>query len=182
MNSTNNEQIMDFEDNKTVPFETRVYYSKEEAIFGIFLGGLLAAFLIILLVFMIQDAAFIILNAVSIVMFCFLLFMVLLGIYLAYACFSNYKKAIKKVAQIILNEEGLQTENSKFTTWDTIKSVDIILDGSKYCLLYDYDGGREKFSFYQEYYDLKAKELTKLLKIYRGRFEINRLKNSEKND
>lgn len=166
MNPTNNEQIMDFEDDETVPFETKICYD----------GYIDIELIVFTPIFLFS----LYLYSISIYNFYFGIVSLCLGLlvgYLLYLTYRKYKLFIKKESQILLNQNGIQTAQTKFYTWDKIQNIDIILDSKKYYLVYDYECGKEKFFFDEENYGLQAKVLTKLLKIYRGRFEMNRLKN-----
>jgi hypothetical protein len=134
MNPTNNEQIMDFEDDETVLFETKICY---ESYLSIELIILTPAFLF-----------FLYLYSTSKYNFYFGIFPLCLGLlvgYLSYLAYQKYQIFIKKEPQILLNRDGMQTAQTKFHTWDKIQNIDIILDSKKYYLVYEYEGGKENF-------------------------------------
>lgn len=178
MNTINNEQIIYFEDDEMVPFETKICYSKTNAMIGMGLGTF----------FIISGTYFTIATKATsdLVIFLFPLVTFLIGLFISYFSFQNYKKASKNVAQIILNEEGLQTMDSKFFTWDGITKEQVIWEESgdkiKRFLIYEHEGTAEKFFLDDKEIEIGISELTNLLKIYRGRFEVKRLKNAERNN
>jgi hypothetical protein len=98
----------------------------------------------------------------------------LFSFFYAYHYYQNYRQALKNEAQIIINEQGMQTLDTKFLTWDTIFYEEIVYKSKfgkdkAFYLEYEYEQDKESFLLKNEYNI--PDNLEYLLKIYRGRFE-----------
>ena len=76
-----------------------------------------------------------------------------------------------KNVQVILNNEGIQTENVSFYEWSDIEGEDVIMkrtgnSASNY-LVYDYPNGRVELSITD--FNITKRKLETLLRVYRGR-------------
>jgi hypothetical protein len=90
----------------------------------------------------------------------------------------NYKDLAKKqnpTPRIILNENGIHTIFTGFYSWDEIRNETIITrKNSKmsFCsLFYEHKNGNREIEL--DDLTIDSKKLTRLMKIYRGRFEEN---------
>jgi hypothetical protein len=164
-------QFPTFDDDKTVPFETKILYPKGDRIQGMIFTILLSVLSFGMYIPSFYD------NPQNLL----LLFPIGFGfffLFLTYQFYKDYKKAVKKVPQIIINEEGMQTINTNFFIWDSIhrERISLVKEGKAtyYCLEYEYERSRETFHLNNS--STSPEKLHHLLKIYRGRFEQQRNK------
>jgi hypothetical protein len=167
-----------FIDDDTVPVETRIYYETSSPLFIILFLSFVICFFLIVSYNLSFD------NKGWFPLYWAIVFGVAIIPYQVYML----NKAVKKVPLIIINEQGMQTEDTSFYTWEKITNEGIITeeyhDLELDYLTYEYETGKEKLGITN--YDAvikgyecgkeklqigNAKELSHLLKIYRGRFE-----------
>lgn len=100
----------------------------------------------------------------------------LLSVFGAYLGFKEYKQATNKEPQITINDKGISTISTGFYSWEFIFNADVVAEGSgkntRYYLVYDHPHGSEHLEI--EDYDTDARSLSKLLGVYRGRWEERR--------
>jgi len=87
--------------------------------------------------------------------------------------YDSLKGLRNRNPQIIINNNGLQTSESRFYTWDEISAEEVVSRGtgksrSSY-LIYDNPAGREEF--YIDDFDLSAGRIERLMRGYRSRYE-----------
>jgi hypothetical protein len=74
--------------------------------------------------------------------------------------------------QIIISDDGIETEKVPFFSWKSISGEDVDYfyekNNNGEFFIYDYPAGRQKVSISN--LDTSGKELKELLKIYRGRY------------
>ena len=143
-----------FESDLTVPPETIICYSKgKNFIEMIVMLGCMSIGLYLI----IQDNSYIVGTIFT-----------LIGGY--FAC-KEYKEATNKSPQIILNDKGIETINTKFYNWNEIfnENVEILGSGKHihYYLTYEYPGGVENLLV--DDFNVEYKELRRLLRVYKGR-------------
>ena len=146
-----------FQDDLTIANETVIYYlsSKNYTQMAIMLGCLVFG-----ICFLLMSNSYIIGTILSII-----------GAYFGY---RNYKEAINKEPQIIINEKGIKTISTDFYSWKEIENENVLCEGSgshtRYFLIYDYPFGSEKLKIND--YDIDQSSLNKLLIVYRGRSKM----------
>lgn len=87
------------------------------------------------------------------------------GVYLSYV---HYKNVTNRLPQIVLNNEGIKTINTKFYNWEDVFDENVDNSGNNdYYLVYGHLDGIEILSI--DHYDIGHKELLKLLRVYKGR-------------
>ncbi len=163
-----------FVDDKNIAFETRVYYSKNSAILGLVFYMLVVAVFIGIFIYL-SYKKYSTLNFGLILGYIIMFGLFgLFSFFYAYHYYQNYRQALKNEAQIIINEQGMQTLDTKFLTWDTIFYEEIVYKSKfgkdkAFYLEYEYEQDKESFLLKNEYNI--PDNLEYLLKIYRGRFE-----------
>ncbi|MDJ1498417.1 hypothetical protein QNI19_36115 [Cytophagaceae bacterium DM2B3-1] len=143
-----------FHDDPSVPHETIIYYAKGKNFIEM-------AFMLLLMVggifLEVRTDTYIIGSLMAVV-----------GAFLSY---RKFREATNTTPQIILNEQGIQTIDTPFYKWSEITDEEAISEGTgnniRYYLIYQYSGGHEKLSI--DDYDINPKSLNKLLILYRGR-------------
>ena len=87
--------------------------------------------------------------------------------------FIELKKVKNKNVQVVLSNDGIQTENVAFNSWSDIKGEDVIAERTgktvSHYFIYDYPNGTVKVDIAD--YDTNKRRLEKLLRVYRGRSE-----------
>jgi uncharacterized membrane protein YciS (DUF1049 family) len=147
----------EFKDDLSIPAETIIYVSKNKSLTSVVIITLLFALGIYQLVF---TENYLIGLALAV-----------LGVIAGSKEFMKVGKAVSNEPQIILNEQGMQTVNAQFYEWSQIVNEDLILEGGKHkswYLTYTCPSGSEKLDISD--LTTKAKEMEKLMKVYRGRF------------
>jgi len=97
-------------DDKTIPFETKIYHSKAIKIYYIILIVGLGVF-----------GFYGVINNDW-----YGYFVIIISIVIYYEMVSKYSN---KEAQIIINEEGIKTIETEFITWDSVKNISVELQG-----------------------------------------------------
>ncbi len=167
---------MDFEDDKTVPFETKVLGNRTRAAVLLVAYSVLMFICFCLIIYFGVDNY----NLAALIFFCFGLILFMYGFYCFY---QEYNNLSPENPRFIINEEGIKTPKQKFMLWSNLENEKIIEKKShEFFIIYEYNKSKEEVYLEGEILDIEITKLTKLLKIYRGRFEMNRLKNSEKQD
>lgn len=170
MNTTNNEQMIDFEDDKTVPFETKILGNRTRATALLVIYSSLVLICLCLIIYFGVDNY----NLGVVIFFCFGLMLSLFGFYCFY---QEYNSLSPKNPQFIINEEGIKTPKQKFMHWSNVTKEQIIEKKlHDFFIVYEYDKRKEEIYLDMDILDMEIPKLTKLLKIYRGRFEANKLK------
>jgi hypothetical protein len=143
-----------FQNDPSISKQTIIYYSKIKNLFQMSLG----ISCIVIGLYLSSDSKNIIFGILILV----------LGVYLSY---KEFREAFNTTPQIILNEKGIETVNTKFYNWESIKNEEVICDGfgknTHYYLIYDYPNGKEYLQI--DDYNTNMKLLNKLLILYRGR-------------
>jgi len=143
-----------------IPQQTVLYYSKGYSIFKHILGLCLIGSAIGALLMSKKYNVFLILGA--------LLFIVL-GVF---NFIKGLRQFIDKRAQVIIDNNGIKTVNTKFYEWSYIKNDEVIAEGqgrfTTFYLVYDYPEGTEKLLIND--YPIDQPTLIKLLRTYRGRY------------
>ncbi len=142
-----------YEDDYTVPAETVIYYSR---------GAILVRMVLIMLcgvvgIYFLIEKNYIAGALLSIV-----------GVWFSY---SEYKKFLNKLPQIILNNKGIEIQLTGFTEWENIEDEKVISRSSGRTtttyLEYLYPDGNVQLSI--EELDITKKKLQNLLHTYRSR-------------
>jgi len=147
-----------FQDDLEIPDETIIYYSKGKNLFEmlLFLGCLLLG------LYLIKKETYIFGTILSVV-----------GAYFGY---REYKQVTNKEPQIIINDKGISTISTEFYSWELIFNEDVIGEGrgenTRYYLVYGHPLGAEHLEI--EDYDTDSRSLSKLLGLYRGRYDMKR--------
>jgi hypothetical protein len=143
-----------FQNDLSISKQTIIYYSKIKNLFQMLLG----ISCIVIGIYLSSDSKNIIFGILILV----------LGVYLSY---KEFREAFNTTPQIILNEKGIETINTKFYNWESIQKEEVIRDGfgknTHYYLVYDYPNGKEYLKI--DDYNTNMKILNKLLILYRGR-------------
>ena len=147
-----------------LPFETRIYYSKRK----------LKKLINILLGFMVVDGVLVFLVRSFFGGAYFLGSFMMIFLVIVY---TDVKKKYKNdKPQIIINEDGIESDKVSFWGWENItnETVDFLYgrNASGEHLVYDYPAGQQKLSL--GYIETNRAELKNLLKIYRQRNEKKR--------
>jgi len=155
-----------FVDDPDLANEHRIYFSKLKKIL-IMLMSILCIGFGLALIFMPQKEPF---SFSAIWGYIFGTFIVLGMCWLFY---DSLKGLRNRNPQIIINNNGLQTSESRFYTWDEISAEEVVSRGtgksrSSY-LIYDNPAGREEF--YIDDFDLSAGRIERLMRGYRSRYE-----------
>lgn len=146
-----------FMDDYDVPAETIIYYSKSknfgELIFMLVLmgGGLYLA---------LKTDSHLIGGGIAI----FALVM----------AFKEFREATNNEPQIILNDKGIQTIKTEFKTWSEISDEEVVVESSgknTTCQLVYYYDDYERAELLIDDYNTNQRDLEKLLRVYRGRYE-----------
>ncbi|NUY81115.1 hypothetical protein HUK80_09430 [Flavobacterium sp. MAH-1] len=157
----------EFHDDKGVPFETVIYFSKGQKIFQILMGVLFIAMGIFLAIPAKKD----IFGWISIAF----------GIFFAGKALRDY---FNNDPQLVLNEKGLKKKKGEFTGWQHISGEDVIMKRRgkhmQQLLVFRTQGIYHEIQVFE--LDKKGSELEKLLRIYRGRFEENQKAPSTETD
>lgn len=144
-----------FLEDPSVPQETAVYYSK---------SAILVQCIVMLLCLGLGIYLFIIKQYIG---------AVLLSAFGAYFIYTEYKKAMNKDAQIILNDKGIETVSAGLVEWKDITDDEVVTiragKSSNIYLRYNYPGGSEKINIAE--LDTDKKALENLLHTYRVRSE-----------
>ncbi|MDJ1506073.1 hypothetical protein [Xanthocytophaga agilis] len=150
-----------FHDDPSVPNETIIYYAKGKN----FIEMALMLLLMVGGIFMLVRTDSYIFGSL----------MTVVGAFLSY---REFREATNTTPQIILNEQGIQTINTPFYKWSEITDEEAISEGTgkniRYYLIYQYSGGHEKLSI--DDYDINLKSLNKLLILYRGRSQKQKIR------
>lgn len=146
-----------FMDDYDVPAETTIYYSKSKNIGElIFMLALMGVGLYLAL----KTDSHLIGGGIAI----FALVM----------AFKEFREATNNEPQIILNDKGIQTIKTEFKTWSEISDEEVIAERSgkneTYHLVYYYDN-YERAELLIDDYNTSQRDLEKLMRIYRGRYE-----------
>lgn len=143
-----------FEDDLNVPAETIVYYSKGKNMID--MGVMLFVFAVGLYMILENES------------YIFGTFLCILG---AFFLYDKFKTVTDDSPQIILNDKGIQTVNTKFYKWDDIESESVDAEyagkSTSHYLTYEYENGIENLLI--DDYDIDPKALKKLLRVYRSR-------------
>ena len=155
-----------FVDDKTIPNETFIYYSKKMSIMIILLLIPLFAYGI-LIITMAVDAKVPILAVFGI------LFLIIasIGIY-----FLGYKRLRNREPQLILNNDGIYSNKKGFHKWEEIERC-TISPGNKAMFGYTHSRGGECIDIQELNMKNNGIKLSKLLVVYRER---NKLQNNRK--
>jgi len=155
-----------FVDDKTIPDETLLYYSKKISL--LIIGTLIPIFALgILLLVMAVDEKYPMIALFGII------FLVLSGVVIY---FFGYKKLINREPQVILNDKGISTKKKGFHKWEEIERC-FIISGNRALLKYTHSRGHENIDIQELGIKNNGIKLSKLLMVYRER---NKLKNSKK--
>ncbi len=150
-----------FEEDPSIPQETAIYYSK---------SAILVQCIVLLLCLGLGIYLFIIKQYIGAVLLC---------AFAGYFIYTEYKKAMNKDAQIILNDKGIETISAGFVAWKDITDDEVVTiqagKSSNTYLQYNYPDGSEKVNINE--FDTNKKALENLLHTYRVRSEkkVNRL-------
>ena len=83
-----------------------------------------------------------------------------------------------KKPQILINNEGIKTINTKFFNWNQIQNEAVVADGNgenaRIYLIYEHPEGNEKFEITK--LDIDQIKLEKLINIYKGRSKTSTIK------
>lgn len=143
-----------FHNDPSIPKQTIICYSKIKNLFQMLLGFCCIA----IGIYLASDSKNIIYG----------ILILMLGIYLSY---KEFREAFNTTPQIIVDDKGIETVNTKFYNWESIKNEEVIRDGfgknTHYYLVYDYPNGKEYLKI--DDYNTNMKILNKLLILYRGR-------------
>jgi ABC-type multidrug transport system fused ATPase/permease subunit len=143
-----------FHNDPSISKQTIIFYSKIKNLFQMLLGF----FCIAIGIYLLYDSKNIIFGILILV----------LGIYISY---KDFREAFNTTPQIILDDNGIETVNTKFYNWENIKNEEVIRDGygkhTHYYLVYDYPNGKEYLKI--DDYNTNMKKLNKLLILYKGR-------------
>jgi len=149
-----------FIEDLSVPQETSIHYSK---------NAILVQCIILLLCLGLGIYLFIIKQYIGATLLC---------AFGGYFIYTEYKKAMNKDAQIILNDKGIETISAGFVEWKDITDEEVVIiragKSSNMYLQYNYTNGSEKVNINE--FDTNKKALENLLHTYRVRSEkkINR--------
>jgi len=143
-----------FEEDLTVPYETIIYYARGKNYAQMFMMVLFSGAGIYLLLH--SDSY--ILGGLVFVMG---LFMVV----------REFRQANNTDPQITLNGNGIETVSTPFYSWEDVtdEDVDMVSSGrsTEHYLVYNHPEGSEHLQI--DDYGIEAKELRRLLRLYRGR-------------
>jgi len=152
-----------FVDDKTIPDETLIYYSKKISIIIISLMMPLFAFGILLLI--ITDDVKEFMNVIF--GFFFMISTAIIGY------FFGYKKLINKEPQLILDNKGIYSNKKGFYKWEEIESC-IIWTGNKAVLLFTHSRGHENIKIQELNVKNNGIRLSKLLMVYKERNKLQK--------
>jgi hypothetical protein len=149
-----------FTEDLSVPQETTIYYSK---------GAIMVQIVVMLFCLGFGIYLFIMKSYIAAALLC---------AFAGYFIYTEYKRAINRDVQIILNDKGIQTVSAGFIDWKDIENEEVITvssgKSSHTYLQYDYPEGSEKVEIGE--LDTNKKTLESLLHTYRLRSEkkVNR--------
>ena len=143
-----------FKDDKAIPKETIIYYSKGKNFFEMVI--MLAGFFAGIYILTTSESYY---WGIGLIIVC------------GYLAFKEYKEATNREPQIIINEKGIKTISTQHYPWAEIRNEEVISEGygkhTKYYLTYDFPNGNEKLQI--DEYETQQRELENLMRIYRGR-------------
>lgn len=147
-----------FVDDRAIPSETLLYYSKTISI--AIIGSLIPLFAFgILLLVMAVDEKY------PMIAFFGIFFSVLSGVVIYY---FGYKKLTNRKPQLILNDKGINTTKIGFHKWEEIEKC-FIISGHRALLKYTHSRGHENIDIQELNIKNNGVRLSKLLMIYRER-------------
>jgi len=157
-----------FVDDKTIPSEIVIHYSKTMGILAIVLLVPIFAFGILLLIFAIDEN-----NSVGAIFSSFFSIVSLIGGY-----FYGYKKLKNREPQLILSNKGIENSKTGFHKWEEIEEYNIITGRQAY-LRYTHSKGKECIGI--SYLNIKNNgiKLSKLLMVYRERNKLQNLRKTK---
>ena len=141
----------DISDNKTIPDETIIYFSKTTN--WIFIVSSIFTFAVGVFLLTINDTTLTIFGVIALIIS-------------VYRFYKEYMKLKKREPQIILNNKGIETVNTDFYKWGEIGGEKI---GNQY---FTYEHPRGKESIYIADLDINPFKLSELLVLYRERSKL----------
>ena len=154
-----------FEDDKTVPEETVIYYSKLISVVIILSVTPMFLYGVLLLVMSMDEKE-------PIIALLGIIFLTLSGILCYY---FGFKRLINKEPQLIINDKGISTKKLGFHKWEEIEECEI-LTGNQAMFRYRHSEGYVGVSIQELNIKNNGIKLSKLLVIYKER---NKLQNNK---
>jgi len=161
-----------FTDDKTVPDETVIYFSKAKSWLAVAVSLVCLSFALFLF-FSLKDKFDG--YGIFIVVFILLIFFVSIVVF-----FDGFRKLNNVEPQITINNRGIKTIATDFYKWEEIEYAKIksVSSGTgksrtiKHYLTYKHPKGKEEINIYA--LDISRKELTELLILYRERSKLQK--------
>ncbi len=152
-----------FEEDFTVPAETKIYFSKINAIGLIILSPILMAST--WLIYFEKHSWY---------------YTVLTPVVAVYLFITGYKQLNRRKPQIILSNEGIETVNAPFYSWGEVADAEAkvehnyIAHNATTYLKYHTPEGEKEIEINE--FNISARDLDRLISVYKGRYEKKQLR------
>ena len=147
-----------FEEDFTVPAETRIYFSRINSIGLIIISPL---FIAATWFFYVEKQSW--------------YYIILMPIVAVYMFITGYKQLKTRKPQIILSNEGIETAKARFYSWKEVIGAEskidhnYILHNATTYLKYHTPEGEKEIEINE--FDINARDLDRLISIYKGRYD-----------
>jgi hypothetical protein len=150
-----------FEDDRQVPAQTTIYFSTLNRLFYVFVYLLFAGSMLTIAFLALKETLHLVLACAGIALLNGLLM------------FPYVRDLIKHTPQLILNDKGIETAESGFNRWDTVRNEEVKIGRQErrtvWLLLYTHATGMVRLNISELGTDHAT--LYHLLKVYRGRYK-----------